>query len=300
MLTVIANFAMVEEAWKPTAQDIISNTYARGPSHHDGAGSPTWLNDFYDDEGWWALALIAAYDLTANHDYLNAAIDIFNDMTTGWTTPCNGGIWWSKDKTSIASIANELFLSVAAHIANREPSQKDATLAWANGIWNWFSNVGVIAANHTIHDGVDVSSCKVSDSSTIFTYNQGVILGALVEMNKATGESSWLEEAHKIADGALAQFADGNGNVLTESGGIQEDNNLAQFKGIFIRNLAALEKASHKDAYTTVIKTSADTLWKNDRQGNLLGPRWQGPYVDATAPSHSSAIDCLVAAAAVS
>ncbi|KAF2810053.1 Six-hairpin glycosidase [Mytilinidion resinicola] len=297
-LTAVINFALVEDSWKPTAQDIISNTYAKAPNNNEGATSTTFLNDFYDDEGWWALALIAAYDLTGNHDYLDAAIAIFDDMTTGWSTPCNGGIWWSKDKHAVVSIANELFLSVAAHLANRVSSQKDAALSWANATWSWFSNIGVIAANNTIHDGVD-ASCKAQDNSTFFTYNQGVILGGLVELSKATGESSWIDEAHKLAAGALAQFANGQGNILTEFGGVNEDNDLAQFKGIFIRNLAILEKASHKDAYTTVIKTSADSLWKNDQSGGLVGPHWQGPFVDVTTPSQSSAIDCLVAAAAV-
>lgn len=47
-------------------------------------GYQDFINDYYDDEGWWALAWIAAYDLTQNQDYLNMAITIFNDMAGGW------------------------------------------------------------------------------------------------------------------------------------------------------------------------------------------------------------------------
>jgi predicted alpha-1,6-mannanase (GH76 family) len=57
------------------------------------------LNRFYDDEGWWALAWIDAYDWTQNPDYLNTAQAIFTDMTGGWDDVCGGGIWWSKDRT---------------------------------------------------------------------------------------------------------------------------------------------------------------------------------------------------------
>ena len=41
-----------------------------------------FLNNYYDDEGWWALGWIAAFDLTQDADYLNIAISIFNDVST--------------------------------------------------------------------------------------------------------------------------------------------------------------------------------------------------------------------------
>ncbi|HET8853291.1 MAG TPA: glycoside hydrolase family 76 protein, partial [Ktedonobacteraceae bacterium] len=61
--------------------------------------SNNFLDNFYDDEGWWAITWIKAYDLTHRINYLNMARVIFNDMANGWDSTCNGGIWWSKDKT---------------------------------------------------------------------------------------------------------------------------------------------------------------------------------------------------------
>jgi len=123
----------------------------------------------------------------------------------------------------------------------------------------------------------------------------------LLKLSAATGDFSYLTEAITIANAALKALTDSN-NILTESGGIDEDNNLAQFKGIFTRNLAALQKVAPNEAFVTFLTKNADSIWKSDRdaQTGFIGPHWQGPFATATAPSQSSAIDCLVAAAAVS
>ena len=67
-----------------------------------------FLNKFYDDEGWWALAWIKVYDVTGEQQYLDVATSIFEDMKKGWDTPCGGGIWWDKDKTVRARLDREV------------------------------------------------------------------------------------------------------------------------------------------------------------------------------------------------
>ena len=81
---------------------------------------------YYDDEGWWALAWLKAYDLTNDDKYLNMAVTIFNDMTNGWDRICNGGIYWAKNHANTKgntpyknAIANELFLAVGAGLYRR-------------------------------------------------------------------------------------------------------------------------------------------------------------------------------------
>lgn len=299
VMTAIADLGLIDDSFKSTAEQIISTTYSKAPGR-GGTNDGGYINDYYDDEGWWALGWIAAYDLTGNQDYLDTAVTIFDDMTTGWSTPCKGGIWWDKSKGYISAISNELFLSVAAHLANRVPDQKANRISWAQAEWDWFSHSGVINSANTINDGINKITCA-NNGGTVFTYNQGVVLGGLVELSAATGDSSYLTEATTIANAALKALTDSNG-ILTESGGIDEDNNLAQFKGIFTRNLAALQKVAPNEAFVTFLTKNADSIWKSDRdaQTGFIGPHWQGPFATATAPSQSSAIDCLVAAAAVS
>lgn len=142
-----------------------------------------------------------------------------------------------------------------------------------------------------------------NNGDTVWTYNQGVILGGLVELHRASGadssNSTYLDEAEKIAKGAIAALTDDD-HVVREScepDGCGADQ--TQFKGSFIRNLRALHAVAPDDAYAKVIKASADSLWKNDRtDGDKFGVDWSGPVdgdkVDAS--THSSAMDALVAA----
>ncbi len=64
-------------------------------AQHKFAG---FLNDYYDDEGWWALAWIDVYDITHDPRYLRMSASIFEDMAKGWDTTGSGGIWWSKER----------------------------------------------------------------------------------------------------------------------------------------------------------------------------------------------------------
>lgn len=69
-----------------------------GKSGLASRGFSGFVNNYYDDEGWWALAWVKAYDVTGNAHYLEMAESIFADMQGGVNGTCGGGIWWSKDK----------------------------------------------------------------------------------------------------------------------------------------------------------------------------------------------------------
>ncbi|KAF7894761.1 uncharacterized protein EAF01_010211 [Botrytis porri] len=262
-----------------------------------------FLNDYYDDEGWWALGWIQAYDVTGNGDYLTMAADIFADMKNGASTPCSNGdagIWWDKPNTYVNAIANELYLSVAAHLANRATGYDSANyLAIAENQWTWFQGTGMINAQGTINDGL-TSSCQ-NNGETVWSYNQGVILGGLVELSKATGDSSYLGTAKSIATAAIAALSDSNG-ILHDACEPDCGADGAQFKGIFMRNLQKLHQASPDSSYLTFISNNAKSIWANDRntKNNILGVNWAGPFIaPGDASTQSSALDALVAAVAV-
>lgn len=139
-----------------------------------------------------------------------------------------------------------------------------------------------------------------ADSLARYSYNQGVVLGGLVELNKAAPNAKYLESANNIAKAAIATLVDSNMVLhdFCEPNDCKPD--ATQFKGIFMRNLQMLQRASPHDLYRKVIESSADSIWENDRNDkNQLGVDWSAFHKSADASTHSSALDALVAAIAV-
>jgi len=265
-------------------------------------GFDDFINEFYDDEGWWALAMIRSWDATGDQEYLDSAVTIFEDMQTGLGGPCNGGIYWNKDRKYVNAISNELYLSVAASLANRMPN-REYYLTIAKDQWAWFRDSGMINKDNLINDGLD-GKCKNNGMQT-WSYNQGVILGGLTELYRATGNKDLLRKAHTIAKAAIKHLASDEG-VLIEtdkcekrSGHCGRDGQ--SFKGIFVRNLRYLHDMAPDDEFKEFIVKNADVLWANNRnKQDMLGVAWTGPFIKATGMSQGAALDVLVAAIGVS
>jgi len=225
---------------------------------------------------------------------------IFADMTNGWDTQCGGGLWWSKSRTYKNAIPNELFLLAAIRLHSRTPGDggTGSYFFWATNEWSWFKNGGMINANSLVNDGL-TSSC-LNNNGTTWTYNQGVIIGGLTDLYRATGDGSYLAEATSIAFSAMGHLS--SGGVLTEPcPTCGSSGDVVQFKGIFIRNLAMLYDTTHASAYYTFLYNNAHSVWFNDRNtSNQFGYFWTGPYDTNDAARQSSAIMPLGALAAPS
>ncbi|KAE8154677.1 glycoside hydrolase [Aspergillus avenaceus] len=313
-MTVLAELALVDDAtWvNDTAKGVFANTYAVGPKanpypdrHNEtyyssaskrSVDASLWLDGSYDDDAWWALAWIAAYDVTGIQEYLDTAKGIFESLSNAWPSKCgNGGIDSDYTHVYVNAVTNELFFSVAAHLANRASDRK-YYIDWATKQWKWFNSSGLINENYTINDGL-TNDCK-NNGAALWSYNQGIVLGGLAELHRAAHNASDLPTAKKIAKAAIAALADDN-NVIRESCEPDDcDANATQFKGIFIRNLKLLHSVAPDDAYAKVINASANSVWNNDRNAanNQLGVVWAGPVGQIDASTHSSAMDALVAA----
>jgi predicted alpha-1,6-mannanase (GH76 family) len=271
---------------------VLDRTFDRAPRKYPG-----FSNDFYDDDGWWALAWIAAYDLTGEARYLNQARDLFAEMTSGWDDVCGGGLWWSRRRDYKNAIPNELFLLVAARLHQRASGDY---LDWALREWQWLNGSGLIGPAGLVNDGL-TAGC-VNNGGPTWTYNQGVILGGLAALHEITGDGGYLEHAAAIAAAALRDLTVPPG-VLAEPGEAHTapgDLDRPQFKGIFMRNLYELHGRQPRPEYRDFIVANAASLWRYaTNRRHQVGLAWAGPFDRADAVRQSSAVDALNAAIGV-
>jgi predicted alpha-1,6-mannanase (GH76 family) len=276
--------------------------------------NPGFSNEYYDDDGWWALAWIAAFDLTGEPKYLDMARTLFAGMASGWDDVCGGGLWWTRGKTYKNAIPNELFLLIAGRLHQR--TDDPGYLDWALREWRWFRASGLIGPVGLVNDGL-TADCA-NNGGTAWTYNQGVIIGGLVVLHEITGDGAHLGQAEAIAAAALRGLtvppgilAD-PGDKPTAGAGPRKwralralakggrGGDLPQFKGIFVRNMYELYLRSPRAEYRAFILANAASLWQNSRnRRNQVGLAWTGPFDRADAVRQGSALDALNAAVGV-
>lgn len=146
--------------------------------------------------------------------------------------------------------------------------------------------------------------------TSLWSYNQGVILSAAVELYTATGDSSYLDSAGKIADATIQTGSDftGSNGVINECSTDSCNDTSAMFKGPLFRGLRQLQGAAPNDAYKQWLETNAQALWNNaltitNVNGNSecqLGSNFNGPVGDVDVVTQAAGLESLIAAWAVS
>ncbi|MFI7289434.1 glycoside hydrolase family 76 protein [Streptomyces anulatus] len=263
-----------------------ADTYARNINAQGGQ----FRNEYLDDTGWWGLLWINAYDLTGDRRYLDTARADADHMNANWNGTCGGGVRWSTNGNYKNAITNELYIQLNAALHNRTPG--DTTyLDRAQRGWNWLRGSGMINADRMINDGLD-DSCANNRQPT-WTYNQGVVLAALTELHRATGDAGLLTTARSLADASTVRLqSDG---VLREPG--EGDNCTGDgpsFKGAYVRGLGQLNRQLPDHPYAATIKRWANSAYDRNRDAlDQYGPHWSGGVGTTDYGCQHSVLDLL-------
>ena len=248
--------------------------------------------DGNDDDLWAVIASLHIYRLHQSPTLLEFSRTKFSELTDKyWDETCGGGMWWDHQRTYKNAITNELLLYAATLLyrATDDPVYS----AWAYKEWVWFRGSGMINNDGLVNDGLN-SACKNNGSPT-YTYNQGVILGGLVNLYTIEGDSSYIATATLIAQAAIRKLS--VAGILHEPGpALTQDSET--FKGSFVYYLGDLVSFAGdtkvRESLTFFLRDNADCLRRHRRKsGNKLNAYWDGSPVLYGAAAQAAGLELL-------
>ena len=225
-----------------------------------------FTNNYYDDMAWIGLALQRAEAVGVDQ---RAIRPIVTAVLDAWQPPV-GGIPWRRADSFFNSPAN----GPAAILLFRSGFQQRAA-----AMTDWIEANLRIPGTDLIADGL-VPGEPVAP--TVYSYNQGTVLGAEVERTRTGGDRS---PVHRLVaavaenltvDGVLTGHGGGNGGLFT---GI-----LARYLTLVATDLAGDDPAdrSTRDRAARLVLGSAAAAWRHrapTAHGPVFGADWSTPAV---------------------
>lgn len=200
--------------------------YASKGGYNPSEGRLFRQDKFYDDNAWIGLDFLQAYRLTGDKKYLEKARSVLTFLRQG--LHADGGLYWKENEKRMSRNTCSNGPAIQLALGLYEISKEPADLAFARNLDKFtYSNLqspeGLFYDNLGDDGGLD---------KTIWSYNQGVMIGASVQFYQVSGDRAYLERSRKTALAAMAYFA-------------SDDRLWRQppaFNAVFFRNLLKLEE----------------------------------------------------------
>jgi hypothetical protein len=214
---------------------------------------------YYDDNDWIGIELARIYKTSRNAGALGYAEGIMAFETAGYsadpTLACPGGIPFSNlaentDRNTITTApAAELGVQLYKITGNLQDLQ------FAETAYNWVRSC-LLQPNNLYSDHIRPHG--VIDP-TLWSYNQGVMIGAGTLLYQATGNSAYLYQARQTAQAAREYFTPQR---------LGEENPF--FPSVYFRNLLYLDSITHDPPGPKIAQAYVDYAWQHLRLSDNL------------------------------
>ncbi|KAF6833181.1 glycosyl hydrolase family 76 [Colletotrichum plurivorum] len=256
-----AMFGTLIDYWWLTGDDSYNAITTQAMLHQAGKDSDYMpenqtLTEGNDDQGFWAMAAMSA----AEHKYPNPPSDepqwlalvqaVFNEYVSRWdTSHCGGGVRWQIFTWNAGfdyknSISNGCFFNVAARLARYTGNTTYSD--WAEKVWNWEVDVGLMTDTHEVLDGVHFEGkCPSSTDGTKWSYNAGIFLYGAAVMYNITESDTWKTRLDGMMQDVSTAFV--HNDIIYESycePTAQCSQDAQSFKGYLARWLAATSQVA--------------------------------------------------------
>ncbi|MBB5059123.1 putative alpha-1,6-mannanase (GH76 family) [Granulicella aggregans] len=252
--------------------------------------------DGNDDDLWAVISSLKLYDLNKSPSLLQFAQTQYKHLTDAyWDDTCGGGMWWDHERTYKNAITNELLLYAATLLYQATGDRLYYT--WSFKEWEWFHRSGLINDRNLVNDGLD-KHCSNNGQKT-YTYNQGVILGGLINLYLMDKDSGHIATATTIAKAAISDLSNSAGVLVEPAEDLAVDGQI--FKGIFVYHLGHLfphiGNAADRRIISAFIGHNAHSAWNLPKSsGNQINAYWDNLHSLYGAASQAAGIDLFNAA----
>jgi hypothetical protein len=214
------------------------------------ASTQTW----FDDNGWWGLALVNAYRATGTRRWLaDAGRALAYVAAAGWDRS-EGGIWWNTSHPYKAgeALASDTLLATLLY----QQTHSAFALAQARRFLSWANTAGFSPA-----DGLYAAS---NVSSTPIDYIEGPLIYAQALLCTLTATPSECERAEHLKATALDRF----GHLLDFA---------PQYDAIYLQWMLALYSLDHDPVlYTMAADNARAALGRAPNGEGLYLLSWNG------------------------
>ncbi|NBH10623.1 glycoside hydrolase family 76 protein [Amycolatopsis sp. SID8362] len=213
-----------------------------------------WTNDYYDDMAWLGLALQRVSALGIDVGPALAAID--TQLLSAWTPAAGGGIWWRKGDDFKNAPANGPAAIFHARSGN---------VARARAMLDWLSSTLVDPESGLVWDGIRADTGELVKH--IFTYCQGVYLGACLELSSMDAAARTVRAVaeHCAPGGVIRGQGGGDGGLFAAI--------LARYLALAARSLPGPEASTAR----SLVLTSAEACWSGAAPGPVFSAYWDRP-----------------------
>ena len=229
-----------------------------------------WGNDYFDDVAWLGLALQRADTVVGVRRPAGVA-QLARTLHDAWSEEAGGGVPWRRGDDFRNVPANGPAAILLARTG--DVSRAEATADWIHA--RLMDPVTGLAIDG-LRPGGELER-------TVYTYNQGVVLGAETELACRTGAPEHAERVHRLV-AAIAAHLSTDDVLHTHGGG---DGGL--FSGILARYLALVARTlpgsaeadvQSRTTATRLVLRSARSVWVHRAQapgGDVFGHDWTRP-----------------------
>ncbi len=208
----------------------------------------------YDDNEWVALELLRRYRATRSRALVTRAGQLFDLAVSGWDTnpahACPGGVLFSESphNSDRNTVTNAPAVQLGARLYML--THRVYYLTWAKRFYDWVRGC-LVGAGGLYIDHIGFGGDR---DATIWSYNQGTMVGAGALLYEATRHRSYLAHAVANARAAVAYFDD---TRLT--------GDPPFFVAIFVDNLMLLDAIRHDPGYRARAQYYASWAWSSIR-----------------------------------